>query len=117
MAPLDRARRVILITTTDHLEQVPRQIHASITSEKLCLGSIWGPLCSIIIYFGNLMVILDRAHRVVFGTRMNIWNKSLGKSVVDLLESGASFTYVTSPVFVDNVKIWSVVPHPGRKPH
>jgi hypothetical protein len=103
MAPLDRARRVILITTTDHLEQVPRQIHASITSEKLCLGS--------------MMVILDRAHRVVFGTRMNIWNKSLGKSVVDLLESGASFTYVTSPVFVDNVKIWSVVPHPGRKPH
>jgi hypothetical protein len=34
MAPLDRARRVLLGTSMEHLEQVPRRIRGGITSEK-----------------------------------------------------------------------------------
>jgi hypothetical protein len=54
----------------EHLEHVLRRIRGGITSEKPCLGGIRGTFGAIIRDFVNVMVPLDRARRVVFGTRM-----------------------------------------------
>ncbi len=90
----DRARRVVLGTSLAHLEHVLRRIRGGITNEKPRLGDIRGTFGAIIRHFVNVMVPLDRARRVVHGTRMEHLKHSLGESMVELLESGASFTYI-----------------------
>ncbi len=49
---------------------VSRRIRAGITSEKRGLGGIWGTSSILTRDFRNLMVPLDRARRVVLGTRL-----------------------------------------------
>ncbi len=42
MAPFDRARQVVLGTSSEHLEQVPRRIRGGMISEKRGLGGYLG---------------------------------------------------------------------------
>ncbi len=70
MAAFDRARRFVLGTALEHLEQVPRRIRGGITSEKRGLRGIRSIFGTIIRDFGNLMAKFDRARRVVFGTSL-----------------------------------------------
>jgi hypothetical protein len=70
MVPLDRGRRVVLGTSMEHWEHVLRRIRGGITSQERCLWGFRGTFGAIIRDFRNLMVPLDRARRVVLGTRM-----------------------------------------------
>jgi hypothetical protein len=60
MVPLDRARRVVLETSLERLEHVPRRIRGGITSEKRCLEGIRGTFPTKKRHLKNLMVPLDR---------------------------------------------------------
>ncbi len=68
--PLDRAHRVVLGTHLEHLEHVPKRIPAGITSKKADFRRFSRFWEAIVGSIGNTIIPLDRARRVVLGTRL-----------------------------------------------
>jgi hypothetical protein len=74
ITPLNRARRVVLVTALKHLERVPKRIRGEITRTwcwnfniKLQYFDFFG---TIVWPIKNLITPFDRARRVLLGTRV-----------------------------------------------
>ncbi len=70
IAPLDRARRVVLGTPLEHFYHVPRRIAGTFTSISIVKHEFFAFFMDIVWGIKNLIAPLDRAHRVVLGTWM-----------------------------------------------